>query len=479
MEQYKLPSHNNSDKVFIVNRSELEGRIDPYFFKKEFDVISDKLSHIETLPLKKVSVKIFSGITPLSGGDSYTDRENGIAFIRSGDYSEDNIIDFSSTNYITTSVHNGIMSSSKIKKGDLLIAIVGATIGKVGIYNYDEEANINQAICAIRLKEQFIPEFIHIYLLTALGQKILDRLKRPVARANINLEEISSIQIPQITRTRQKEVVDFYYNKIDLKQQKEAEAKALLDSIDNYLLGELGITLPEKDDSLQKRVFTAQFSEIGGGRLDPLSLKNNISDFLTGKYKEKKIKEIALNFKSGFGAGKQDQVLDDSGIIQIRPTNIDEQGTLKFDKNVYLPVDNSYNGSDFINVDDILFNNTNSQEWVGKTAILKEQQQLLFSNHITKIVVNKEVAVPDYIWLILNSYQKNKIFYSICTNWNNQSGVGLDLLRSLPIPIPPLEKQNEIAQHIQSLREQAKQLQNDAKAILEQAKKDVEQMILG
>jgi len=28
MEQYKLPSHINTDKVFIVNRSELEGRID-------------------------------------------------------------------------------------------------------------------------------------------------------------------------------------------------------------------------------------------------------------------------------------------------------------------------------------------------------------------------------------------------------------------------------------------------------------------
>ena len=125
-----------------------------------------------------------------------------------------------------------------------------------------------------------------------------------------------------------------------------------------------------------------------------------------------------------------------------------------------------------------MFNNTNSQEWVGKTAILKEQQQLLFSNHITKITVNKKVAVPDYIWLILNSYQKNKIFYSICTNWNNQSGVGLDLLRSLPIPLPPLQKQKEIAQHIQSIREQAKQLQNDAKTILEQAKKEVEQIIL-
>ena len=81
--------------------------------------------------------------------------------------------------------------------------------------------------------------------------------------------------------------------------------------------------------------------------------------------------------------------------------------------------------------------------------------------------------------LIFNAYQTNKVFYSICTNWNNQSGIGLDLLKSLKIPVPPLKKQTEIANHITKIRNQAKQLQQQAKAELEQAKKEVETMILG
>jgi restriction endonuclease S subunit len=49
----------------------------------------------------------------------------------------------------------------------------------------------------------------------------------------------------------------------------------------------------------------------------------------------------------------------------------------------------------------------------------------------------------------------------------------------LKIPIPPPEKQTEIANHISALRTQAKQLQQQAAAELEQAKQQVEQLILG
>ncbi len=52
-------------------------------------------------------------------------------------------------------------------------------------------------------------------------------------------------------------------------------------------------------------------------------------------------------------------------------------------------------------------------------------------------------------------------------------------LEKLNIPLPPIEKQNEIAEYIQGIRKEAKQLQEEAKNILEQAKQEVEKMILG
>ena len=52
-------------------------------------------------------------------------------------------------------------------------------------------------------------------------------------------------------------------------------------------------------------------------------------------------------------------------------------------------------------------------------------------------------------------------------------------LEKLQIPLPPLEKQNEIAEHIADIRNHAKVLKQEAEQILVNAKQQVEQMILG
>jgi type I restriction enzyme S subunit len=52
-------------------------------------------------------------------------------------------------------------------------------------------------------------------------------------------------------------------------------------------------------------------------------------------------------------------------------------------------------------------------------------------------------------------------------------------LRSILIVLPPIEKQKEIAIHIKAIRDRAKQLENEAKEILTQAKKQVEGILLG
>ena len=52
-------------------------------------------------------------------------------------------------------------------------------------------------------------------------------------------------------------------------------------------------------------------------------------------------------------------------------------------------------------------------------------------------------------------------------------------LEKLNIPIPPIEKQNEIAKHISDIRAEVKRLQEEAIIILEDTKQQVEQIILG
>jgi restriction endonuclease S subunit len=56
--------------------------------------------------------------------------------------------------------------------------------------------------------------------------------------------------------------------------------------------------------------------------------------------------------------------------------------------------------------------------------------------------------------------------------------ISQEVLGNIPIILPPLEKQNEIAENITTIREKAKLLQEEAKTELEQAKMEVEKMIL-
>ena len=209
---YNVPQHIDNNKIFIVQRSEIEGRIDPHYNKPEYIELYSLLKSLKCnlSTLKEESYAIFSGITPKSGGDAYSSEADAIPFVRSGDFSDTNTIDFSKLLYLKPEVHNGIMSASQLKKNDLLIAIVGATIGKVGIYLYDRDANINQAICGVRLKEYINPLFVQAFYQTSIGQKIIERTKRPVARANLNLEEVGQFPIPIVDKIIQEKIIGIF-----------------------------------------------------------------------------------------------------------------------------------------------------------------------------------------------------------------------------------------------------------------------------
>lgn len=59
-----------------------------------------------------------------------------------------------------------------------------------------------------------------------------------------------------------------------------------------------------------------------------------------------------------------------------------------------------------------------------------------------------------------------------------QQRVPSSYLENFDLPLPPKEKQMEIAHHIYLLRQRAKTLQEEGKCVLDEAKQEVERMIL-
>ncbi len=211
------------------------------------------------------------------------------------------------------------------------------------------------------------------------------------------------------------------------------------------------------------KVYTNQIES----RIDPLYYAKDLFSFIEFlPYQILEIEKVVEYLKTGFAAGSKIQDEIEKGIIQIRPTNIGEDRLLKFDKNIYVKMDYP-NQADYISKKEILFNNTNSQELVGKSAYFNIKGNYVCSNHITRIKVKEEIILPQYLWIILNIYQKEKMFYVLCTNWNNQSGINIELLKKLKIPVPPLETQNKIVEIMDNAYSVIKEKEKEAKNLID------------
>ena len=440
-------------QTFIIPKYELKNRWDPYYNLPRFKDLYEKLQkcphHLSTL--KQESSAIFSGTTPLSGGDAYT-MHNGIPFIRSGDFSEDNIIDFSKVIRIKKEVHNGKMRSSQLRIGDVLIAIVGATIGKIGVYKYDSEANINQAICSIRLKK-LNPYYVQAFYQTNVGQLLIEHIKRPVARANINLEEVGGLPIPLVDTDLQQKIVDAQKSAFLDKQKKEEEAIKVLLSIDEYLLSELGIERPSPTRTEIGRFFYTSFRNIMGGELAPLSVKNKGQQSKSALYKETKLSTIAT-IEKGQAITSKDIISGDYPVIAGGQSSPYNHNQYNYKGNVVtVSASGAYSG----------------YVWYHDYPIFASDCSVIYSK-------DEKMYLTKYIYEILHLRQQ-EIY--LLQKGAGQPHVYASDLAQITIPIIPLEKQREIIMHCNKLRATAEKLKQEGMNLVESVKKTIEAMILG
>lgn len=246
LDQLGLNMPEESDKsVFAIRLGQVKTKLDSYSNQPRFRKLIQRLQSHEfpVEQLNSLAIDIFSGTTPKSGGDAYTESSEGIPFIRSGEITKDGRVIEDNAIFIKPEIYEGLMRRSQLQQGDLLIAIVGATIGSVGVYNRPNPANINQAIAAVRLDcKRVLPDFARWFLSSPIGQSILDYLKRPVARANINLEEIGEILILipplEIQRSVIEQVDHARQETRRLRQEAETEWESAKTHFERKLLGE-------------------------------------------------------------------------------------------------------------------------------------------------------------------------------------------------------------------------------------------------
>lgn len=93
---------------------------------------------------------------------------------------------------------------------------------------------------------------------------------------------------------------------------------------------------------------------------------------------------------------------------------------------------------------DVLFNRTNSPEWVGKTAIYRGEYPALFAGYLIRINHSSKVVRSEYLNWFLNSPIAKQHGNTVKTDGVNQSNINGDKLVNYPFPYCSLIEQDEI-----------------------------------
>ncbi|MFA5160603.1 MAG: restriction endonuclease subunit S, partial [Candidatus Omnitrophota bacterium] len=98
-----------------------------------------------------------------------------------------------------------------------------------------------------------------------------------------------------------------------------------------------------------------------------------------------------------------------------------------------------------LNQNDILFNRTNSFEFVGRTGIVKDQTDRTFASYLIRLVPYPDLILPEFLTVYLNTQFgigqiKRRAMRSI-----NQANVSAAEVKRILIPIADIKEQQKVA----------------------------------
>lgn len=456
----------------IIQKSQLEGakRLDAEYYQSSFLLNAKKVSDFGFTELNKLSIiDITKGETPLWRGDNYT--KTGIPFLRSENLVT-SCLDLSNVVFINEKVHER-MSRSKIYPGDVLLAIVGATIGQVGLVS-DEypEYNTNQANAIVRPINNKMSAYLSIILETKYCQLQIERLKGGGSRDNLDLHEVRILKIPKPNEI----LLNFCFQIIQTFQKLYNDAKAKYVEAEKSLLTELKILNFQQANFLSTMINLSELQTVNRFDAEYFNSPCNTMLAQVTKGKTAKLGEL-VDITKGVEPGAdayQDEPADAEAVagkrkLFVRVSSISKDGIIDKDQK-YLSDDlyNEYKKDYQPQVGEILLTKDAS---IGVACVVREPVDGIVAGGVLRLKL-KEKMNPEYLALVLNSIvgqlqAQRDAGGSIIAHWKPEQ------IKNLIVPILSVSIQEKIS----DLVVKSHQARKKAKELLEEAKSKVEEMI--
>lgn len=447
-------------ECFTVMSEEIEERIDPYFYRPEFKLMYKKLSKVKLVSFGEI-------IKTLINGFDYRDfTEEGLTYLRVSNIKP---FEFCLDEVKKISPDFNIAKKIKLEKGNLLITRKG-TFGVALSLDKDENFIISSEIFKIELLENINPKFIEIILNSSIGQKQFDKYKIGAIMGSLSQEAIKQIKIPLPPLETQNKIVQLMNKSYSSKKSKEAESQQLLDSINNYVLNELGIKLPELKD---KMIYVVDSEEVQNKRADAYYYQPKFEEVekavKKGKFEVKGLKGIVAELLSGQRPkGGVRQI--NEGVPSLGGEHVLSDGKIATTDLKFIPKEfHKRQLKSKVQKRDIII--VKDGATTGKVGIIPEDypfEEANINEHVFLLRVKKDIN-PYYVFSIIKS-KLGQVQISREITGGTIMGIIRETTESLKIPLPPLAVQNKIAEEVKKRMQKAEQLQKEAKEELEKAK---------
>ncbi len=164
-------------------------------------------------------------------------------------------------------------------------------------------------------------------------------------------------------------------------------------------------------------------------------------------WQDYRLGDVVESVQSGFACGEKSVV---DGFKHLRMNNIHSDGHL--DLSLVRTVPHELASAKYrLKPDDVLVCTTNSGKLVGKSAIFREEGEFAFSNHLTRLRLQRNIAEPAFVQKQLWFKWLHGEIEPLCKHWVNQSTLPKEELLDLELSLPDIEVQRRIANKLDQI----------------------------
>lgn len=323
-------------------------------------------------------------------------------------------------------------------------------------------------------KNLIIPEYFTRIIQTSFFKNYLWRNKVGAeGRKEVKLDFFESIAIPVPPLEIQKTIIEYWSGiKKTIASNEEKINLIELEIVDRFFsclgLSISNVAIPQKSFFISWRAF------------DRWSINYNLArqkaiDLSLGKYPGVFIGSLLEKVQYGTSKKAYKETI---GLPVIRMNNISDS-RLDLSDMKYIAISESEKTALLLKDGDILFNRTNSKELVGKCAVFHENGDYIFASYLIRMRVNIKKANPDFIAYVINSPIGRRQIDALSRQIIGQANINSQEIRSLQVPLPPLEIQNAIMDFVSIKKTEIDGFRNALELLSQMGKLELEEMILG